>query len=106
MWWFVTIVAVVLALLIQYICSSRILQLKQKVTAKSMSLREARFEGERLSKLSGVLQNQDVTLKQSIRQLHNDIQKLKVTLKEQGVPIPQEDFVLEEAPLAEAKDEG
>ena len=96
MWWLITAVAVVLALLIQYMCSHKILQLKQKVSSKSMNLREARSEGERLGEMSIELKSQDVKLKKSIRQLRTDIRRIIPTLDEQGAQLPKADFSLED----------
>ena len=47
-WWIITVVCICGALLIQYLCSSKLLRMKQSISIKTMALRDAREEGQRL----------------------------------------------------------
>ena len=46
-WWIITVGSICGALLIQYLCSSKILRMKQAISIKNVALRDARNEGER-----------------------------------------------------------
>lgn len=92
MWWIATVASFCGALLIQYFCSSRILRMKQVISIKNMSLREAKATGQRLDDQELELQSQERGLKLSINRLRPDIKALMPRLKEQGVDIPEPDF--------------
>ena len=47
-WCIITGVCICGALLIQYLCSSKILRMKQTISIKNMALRDVRAEGARL----------------------------------------------------------
>jgi len=91
-WWIATVASVCGALLIQYICSSRVLRLKQAISIKNMALREAKHSGERLDEQTTDLQTQERGLKLSMDRLRPDIKALIPHLKELGVDIPEPDF--------------
>jgi hypothetical protein len=57
-WWITTVVCICGALLIQYLCSSKILRMKQAISIKNMALRAVRAEGERLDEQKTELSNQ------------------------------------------------
>ena len=46
-WWIITVGSICGALLIQYLCSSKILRMKQAISIKNVALRDAHNEGER-----------------------------------------------------------
>ena len=54
-WWIITVFCVCGALLIQYICSSKILRMKQNISLKNMALRDVRAEIQRLDKKKTIL---------------------------------------------------
>ena len=91
-WWIGTAVCICVALLIQYVCSSKILHMKQAVSMKSMALRDARFEGEKLEEQETELKSQQSLLGNSIRRLRNDIRTLIPRMKEKDLPVPQPSF--------------
>jgi septal ring factor EnvC (AmiA/AmiB activator) len=91
-WWIIAVVCICGALLIQYICSSKILRMKQDIAVKSLALREARTEGQRLDEQSLQLKNQKSSLTRSIRRLGNDIKVLVPQMQEQGLEIPEPTF--------------
>ncbi|MEW6755627.1 MAG: hypothetical protein AB1505_32320 [Candidatus Latescibacterota bacterium] len=100
-WWIITVVCICGALLIQYLCSSKLLRMKQAISLKTMSLRDAREEGERLDEQEVELKSQQTGLTHSIERLHRDIRRLRDDLEHRGVEVPEPDF-----PLAESEPEG
>lgn len=99
-WWVITVVCICGALLIQYMCSSKILRMKQAISIKNMALRDVRSEGQRLDEQSVELKNQRVSLTRSIRRLRQDIKKLVPEMKEKGLEVPEPSF-----PLSELEDD-
>ena len=95
-WWIATVVCFVGALLIQYLCSSKILRMKQSISIKSIALRDVRDEGQRLDEQEIDLKNQQTSLTNSINRLRTDIKQLLQSAKEAGLPVPEADFPLEE----------
>jgi len=83
------------ALLIQYLCSSKLLHMKQAISLKTMALRDAREEGQRLDEQETELKNQQVSLTHSIQRLRTDIKRLREQLKENGLSMPEPDFPLD-----------
>ena len=95
-WWIATVVCIVGALLIQYLCSSKILRMKQAISIKSIALRDVRDEGQRLDEQELELKNQQSSLVNSINRLRGDIQTLLQKSKDAGYDIPEADFPIEE----------
>lgn len=95
-WWIITVGSICGALLIQYLCSSKILRMKQAISIKNIALRDARNEGERLDAQEAELKGQRSSLVQSIKRLRNDIRGLLDRTKEKGLDVPQPDFPLED----------
>jgi len=83
------------ALLIQYLCSSKLLHMKQAISLKTMALRDAREEGQRLDEQETELKNQQVSLTHSIQRLRTDIKRLREQLKANGLSMPEPDFPLD-----------
>ena len=102
-WWIIAVICLCGALLIQYICSSKILSMKQDIAVKSLALREARTEGQRLDEQSLQLKNQKSSLTRSIRRLGNDIRVLVPQMQEDGLEVPEPSFSM--ADLEEDADE-
>ena len=100
MWWIITVVCICGALLIQYLCSSKILRMKQAISIKNMALRDVRAESQRLEEQETDLKNQQTSLTHGIKRLRSDIKGLMPRLKEKGVEVPDPDF-----PLTELEDE-
>lgn len=94
-WWIITVVCICSALLIQYLCSSKILRMKQSISIKTISLRDARDEGQRLDEQEGELKNQQVSLVHSIERLRTDIKRLREKLEDKEVSIPEPEFSLD-----------
>jgi chromosome segregation ATPase len=99
-WWVITVVCICGALMIQYLCSSKILRMKQAISIKNMALRDVRAEGSRLDEQEKDLKTQQQSLTQGIKRLRSDLKGLMPRLKEKGLEIPNPDF-----PLAELEDE-
>ncbi len=99
-WWIITVVCICGALLIQYLCSSKILRMKQAISIKSMALRDVRAEGARLEEQEQELKNQQTSLTHGINRLRGDLKSLMPRLKEMEIDIPDPDF-----PLSELEDE-
>ena len=95
-WWIATIVCICVALLIKYLCSSKLLHMKQQVSMKIMALRDARDEGSRLVHQAKDLTNQQKSLTHSISQLRVDIKRMRGQIEDKGLPVPEPDFSLEE----------
>ena len=72
-WWIATVACICIALIIQYLCSSKLLHMKQQISIKNMSLRDAREEGSRLEIQAKDLTNQQQSLTHSIDRLRVDI---------------------------------
>ena len=94
-WWIITVVCICSALLIQYLCSSKLLRMKQAISIKTIALRDARDEGQRLDEQEGELKNQQVSLTHSIDRLRTDIKRLREKLTEKGVAYPEPEFTLD-----------
>jgi len=94
-WWIITVVCICSALLIQYLCSSKLLRMKQAISIKTIALRDARDEGQRLDEQEGELKNQQVSLTHSIDRLRTDIRRLREKLDEKGVSFPEPEFALD-----------
>ena len=97
-WWIITVVCICGALLIQYLCSSKLLRMKQAISMKSMALRDVRDEGQRLDEQETELKNQQTSLTHSIERLHGDIRRLREQLKEKEIPVPDPGFPLDDEP--------
>jgi len=95
-WWIATIVCICVALLIKYLCSSKLLHMKQQISMKIMALRDARDEGSRLVHQAKDLTNQQKSLTHSISQLRVDIKRMRGQIEDKGLPVPEPDFSLEE----------
>lgn len=100
-WWIITVVCICGALLIQYLCSSKILRMKQAISIKNMALRDVRSEGQRLDDQETELRNQETSLTHGIQRLRADIKSLVPRLKEKEVEVPEPDF-----PLTDLEDDG
>ena len=95
-WWIITVVCICGALLIQYLCSSKILRMKQAISIKSIALRNVRDEGQRLDEQEIELKNQQTSLTQNIKRLRVDIKGMLEKAKETDMPVPEAPFPLEE----------
>ena len=71
-WWIITAVCICGALMIQYLCSSKILRMKQAVSIKNMALRDVRAEGSRLDDQEKDLKTQQQSLAHGIKRLRTD----------------------------------
>jgi hypothetical protein len=99
-WWIVTVFCICGALLVQYMCSSKILRMKQSISIKNMALRDVRSEGDRLEEQEMELKSSQTGLTQGIRRLRQEIKAMTPRLREQGIEVPQPDF-----PLIELEDD-
>jgi septal ring factor EnvC (AmiA/AmiB activator) len=99
-WWVITVTCVCGALLIQYLCSSRILHTRQNLSIKSMALRDVRGENQRLEAQAADLETQQQGLGLSIKRMRMDIKSLRVRLKDRELGVPEPSF-----PLIELEDE-
>jgi len=104
-WWIVTVVCICAALLIQYLCSSKILRMKQAISIKNMALRDVRSEGQRLDDQETELKNQETSLTHGIQRLRSDIKSLVPRLKEKEVDVPEPDFPASDLEEDAAQDE-
>ena len=95
-WWIATVVCICAALLIQYLCSTKLLRMKQQISLKNMSLRDAREEGSRLEEQAKDLTNQQKSLTHSIDRLRVDIKRMRGQIQDKGLPVPEQDFSLDE----------
>ena len=77
----ITVVCICGALLIQYLCSSKILRMKQAISIKSIALRDVRDEGQRLDEQEIELKNQQSSLTSNISRLRTDIKNLLDKIK-------------------------
>ena len=96
MWWIIAVASICVALLVQYLCSSKILRMKQAISIKSISLRDVRDEGDKLVQQEMELKNQQVSLGQSVVRLRKDIKGLQEAVSDRGIPVPEPGFSLEE----------
>lgn len=103
-WWIATIACVCLALIIQYLCSSKILAMKQAVSMRSIALRDARFEAERLDEQEVELKGQQSSLNFTIQRLRQDIRGMIPRMKKRGLTVPQPPFPMEELELEEEQE--
>lgn len=95
-WWIAMVVGIGIGLLVQYVCSNKILRLKQLVSQRSIALRDARLEAQKLDEQAAELKGQQVVLTQSISRLQHDISGLIPRLKEKGLPVPEATFSIED----------
>jgi|TARA_B100001964_G_C13806577_1_gene411144 chromosome segregation ATPase len=95
-WWIITVVCICGALLVQYLCSSKILRMKQAISIKNMALRDVRSEGDRLEEQEMELKSSQTSLTQGIRRLRQDIKALVPRLKSRELEVPEPDFPLTE----------
>jgi chromosome segregation ATPase len=95
-WWVLTVVCICGALLIQYMCSSKILRMKQAISIKNMALRDVRSESQRLDEQTVELKNQHQSLTRSISRLRRDIKELVPQMQEAELEVPEPNFPLEE----------
>lgn len=95
-WWIAMVVFIGLGLLVQYICSNKILRLKQLVSQKSIALRDARLEAQKLDDQEAELKGQQVVLTHSISRLQHDISELIPRLEEKGLQVPEAPFKIED----------
>ena len=95
-WWIAMVACVCVALIIQYLCSSKILRVKQQISIKTMALRDAREEGVRLEELAGNLSNEQKSLTHSVERLRADIKRVRHQIESKGIPVPEPDFDLSE----------
>ena len=93
-WWIATVVCICVALLIQYLCLSKILRVKQQISIKSMALRNAREEGVRLEELAINLTTEQKSLTHSVERLRADIKRVRHQIESKGIPVPEPDFDL------------
>ena len=99
-WWIVTVACICCALLIQYLCSSKLLRMKQSISLKTMALRDCRDQGSQLDEQAAELKGQQSSLTHSIERLRKDVSRLRKDLAERELEVPEPDFPLEE-PAAE-----
>ena len=95
MWWIIAVASICVALLVQYLCSSKILRMKQAISIKSIALRNVRDEGDKLVQQEMELKNQQVSLGQSVVRLRKDIKGLQEAVSDRGIPVPEPGFSLE-----------
>lgn len=99
-WWIITVGCICGALLIQYLCSSKILRMKQAISIESMALRDVRAEGSRLEDQETELKTQQTSLTHGINRLRGDLKSFLPKLKEMKMDIPDPEF-----PLSELEDD-
>ena len=95
-WWIAMVVGIGIGLLVHYVCSHKVLRLKQLVSQKSIALRDARLEAQKLDDQEAELKGQQVVLAQSISRLKNDISSLIPRMKEKGLEVPDSSFSVED----------
>lgn len=96
-WWVAMVVFIVIGLLVQYVCSHKVLRLKQLVSQKSIALRDARLEAQKLDEQEAELKGQQVVLTHGISRLQYDISSLIPRMKEKGLEVPEASFSIEES---------
>lgn len=95
-WGTITVACIIVALLIQYLCSSKLLRLKQDISIKTRALRQVREEEQQLDERENEIKNQQSILDRGIARLRVDIKRLRGQLNEKGLPVPDANFPLEE----------
>ena len=95
-WWIATVVCICIALLIQYLCSSKLLRMQQQISIKDMALRDAREERSLLEGKAKDLTNQQKSLTHSIDRLCVDIKGMRGQIQEKGLSLPEPEFSLDE----------
>jgi hypothetical protein len=95
-WWVITVVCLCGSLLVQYMCSSKLLRMKQAISIKTISLHDARSEGSRLDEQENDLQTQQASLTNTIERLRKDIVKKREQLAKGSVQVPTPSFPLED----------
>ncbi len=95
-WWITTVACIIGALIFQYLCSSKILRMKQAISIKGIALRDIREEGQCLDEQEINLKNQQTSLTNSINRLRIDITQLLQKAKDTGLQVAEADFPLEE----------
>ena len=90
-WWIATVVCSCAALLFQYLCSTKLLRMKQQISLNNISLRDARLEEQAKD-----LTNQQKSLTHSIGRLRGDMKRMRAQIQDKGLPIPEPDFSLDE----------
>lgn len=95
-WWIAMVVGIGIGLLVQYICSNKVLRLKQLVSQKSIALRDTRLEAQKLDDQEAELKGQQVVLAHSISRLQHDISSLVPRMKEKGLQVPEAPFAIED----------
>ena len=96
MFYWITAICICGALLIHYLCSSKILRMKQAISIKRLARRDLRSERERLAEQETLLENQQHSLGLSIAKLQSDTKELVPGLREKGLDVPDPDFPLGE----------
>ena len=96
MWWIIAVASILVVLLVQYLCSSKILRMKQAISITSNALRDVRGEGDKLDQQEMELKTQQVSLGQIVVRLRKDIKGLQEAVSDRGIPVPDPGFSLEE----------
>lgn len=106
MFYWMTAICVFCALLVHYLCSSKIMRIKQAISIKRLARRDMRSERERLSEQETLLQNEQRSLTHAIARLQSETKQLMPRLREKGLEVPDPDFPLEELePPGSAEDD-
>ena len=100
MYYVLTGICIFCAVLIQFLCSNRIVGVKESISVKKLARREIRDDRERLAHKETSLTNQQSSLTYSIARLQSDIQQVIARLREKGLKVPDPNF-----PLSELADE-
>ena len=82
--------------MVQYLCASKILRMKQSISIKSIALRDVRDESMRLDEQEADLKSQQASLTNSINRMRSDITQLLHKARDTGLKVPEADFPLEE----------
>ena len=94
--YWMTAISMCAAMLVQYLCSARIMRMKQAISVNKLARRDIRFESERLSEQERSLSNQQGSLTHAIARLQSDTKELMPRLREKGLEVPDPDFPLSE----------
>lgn len=105
MYFWIAAICICSALLIHYLCSSKILRVKQAISIKRLARRDMRSEGDRLAEQKTLLENQQRSLTLAIARLQSDAKQLMASLGEKGLEVPDPDFPLAELEGLEAATE-
>ena len=95
-WWIGMAIGIGIGLLVQYVCSAKILRLKQLVSQRSIALRDARLEAQKLDDQEAELKGQEAVLAHGINRLRTDISALIPRMEEKGLKVPPPPFPIEE----------